>query len=49
MPAHPLAYFEELDERETMNEIELPHLHTLINGLSKKACKKPSRRPMVVW
>jgi hypothetical protein len=49
MPAHPLAYFEELDERETMIEIELPHLHTLTDGLSKKACKKPSRRPMVVW
>jgi hypothetical protein len=32
-----------------MNEIELPHLHTQTNGLSKKAYKKPSRRPMVVW
>lgn len=43
------AYFEELDERETMNEIELPHLPTLTDGLSKKAYKKTSRRPMVVW
>jgi hypothetical protein len=48
MPAHPW-HIEEIDERETMNEIELHILPTLTDGLSKKACKKPSRRPMVVW
>lgn len=32
-----------------MKERKQPNLHTLIDSLAKKVCKKSGRHPMVVW